>query len=439
MSKPAARIGDMHVCPMCDGPKPHVGGPILPVGVPTVLIGGLPAATVTSQCVCVSPAPDVIVQGSLGVFIGGKPAARLGDKTAHGGTILSGCPTVLIGDLHTGAVISAAAAPSPPCAILSELQKEPTTKEEKQRQAELQQQLEEAFYDNLQNIPEDQRQDAFNTLNHYQQTADAADMARLSQAAYGGKTPLGFERVEGDELSDTFGIQDTYLDDENSGFRAAVFRSTTGGDPEYTVAYAGTDPEWGDIKADLAQGVGMQNEQYDRALMIGANMKEAVGAGGFRTTGHSLGGGLASATSATTGAQGATFNSAGLHPATTRRENGVSDETRAANERNVDAYYNSRDPLNFAQDRRTGFLAGIGAAASWLGNLIGGPIGGAIAGGGVALLGASGALPKAYGNRIEVPAESSGLPTQHGIGDMIELLNAQAQQDLEELKKYFGC
>ena len=43
---PAARVGDMHTCPMSDGPKPHVGGPILPPGAPTVLIGGMPAARV---------------------------------------------------------------------------------------------------------------------------------------------------------------------------------------------------------------------------------------------------------------------------------------------------------------------------------------------------------------------------------------------------------
>lgn len=99
MSQPAARVGDMHTCPMSDGPKPHVGGPILPPGVVTVLIGNMPAATVTSQCVCVSPAPDVILKGSTGVLIGGNPAARVGDVTAHGGVITVGLPTVLIGEL----------------------------------------------------------------------------------------------------------------------------------------------------------------------------------------------------------------------------------------------------------------------------------------------------------------------------------------------------
>lgn len=96
MGQPAARISDMHVCPMFTGPVPHVGGPILPPGCPTVLIGKLPAARMGDMAVCVGP-PDSIVKGSATVLIGGAPAARLGDTTAHGGTIVLGCFTVLIG------------------------------------------------------------------------------------------------------------------------------------------------------------------------------------------------------------------------------------------------------------------------------------------------------------------------------------------------------
>jgi uncharacterized Zn-binding protein involved in type VI secretion len=80
---------------MFDGPKPHVGGPILPPGAPTVLIGGLPAARMGDMCTCVGP-PDTIMKGSALVMIGGKPAARMGDMTAHGGVIVGGYPTVNI-------------------------------------------------------------------------------------------------------------------------------------------------------------------------------------------------------------------------------------------------------------------------------------------------------------------------------------------------------
>lgn len=92
---PAARVSDMHVCPMFTGPVPHVGGPILPPGAVTVLIGGLPAARVSDMCVCVGP-PDLIAMGSTKVLIGGLPAARMGDMTAHGGAIVLGCFTVMI-------------------------------------------------------------------------------------------------------------------------------------------------------------------------------------------------------------------------------------------------------------------------------------------------------------------------------------------------------
>lgn len=122
---PAARLGDMHVCPMITPgvpPVPHVGGPITGPGVPTVLIAGLPAAVLGDMAVCVAPVPDSIVVGSFTVLIAGKPAARMGDNCAHGGTIVIGCPTVMIGDAGGGAgtpqastMIAAKAAAAPFC------------------------------------------------------------------------------------------------------------------------------------------------------------------------------------------------------------------------------------------------------------------------------------------------------------------------------------
>ena len=96
MGTPAARVSDMHVCAQVTAGVPHVGGPVLPPGAPTVLVSGLPAARVGDVAFCVGP-PDVIAAGSGTVLIGGAPAARLGDSTAHGGTVAAGCPTVLIG------------------------------------------------------------------------------------------------------------------------------------------------------------------------------------------------------------------------------------------------------------------------------------------------------------------------------------------------------
>ena len=95
----AARITDMHICPIvtpAQPPIPHKGGPIFGPCVPTVLIGGLPAAVAGHMCSCVGP-PDTIVMGSATVLIGGKPAARMGDLTAHGGSVVLGLVTVMVG------------------------------------------------------------------------------------------------------------------------------------------------------------------------------------------------------------------------------------------------------------------------------------------------------------------------------------------------------
>ncbi|WP_282609185.1 PAAR domain-containing protein [Pelagibius sp. Alg239-R121] len=95
MGMPAARMTDMHTCPMVTGVVPHVGGPIVK-GQPTVLVGKMPAARATDLVTCVGP-PDTIAKGSATVLIGSMPAARMTDMTAHGGIIVAGCPTVLIG------------------------------------------------------------------------------------------------------------------------------------------------------------------------------------------------------------------------------------------------------------------------------------------------------------------------------------------------------
>ena len=101
---PAARLGDMHVCPMVTPgtpPIPHVGGPISGPCAPTVIIGGMLAARVSDMAVCVGP-PDIIVMGSATVITCGQPQARISDQCAHGGKIVAGCPTVIVGDSGGG-------------------------------------------------------------------------------------------------------------------------------------------------------------------------------------------------------------------------------------------------------------------------------------------------------------------------------------------------
>ncbi|MDB5412074.1 MAG: rhsA [Rubritepida sp.] len=96
---PASRISDMHLCPMFTPglpPIPHVGGPVI-TGMVTVITGGMPQARITDTCICAAPIPDLIVKGSVTVLVGGLPAARIGDTCAHGGALITGFPTVMIG------------------------------------------------------------------------------------------------------------------------------------------------------------------------------------------------------------------------------------------------------------------------------------------------------------------------------------------------------
>jgi len=413
MSKPAARIGDMHTCPKIT----HPGGPVA-AGVDTVLIDNMPATVVGDVCTC--KVPDPIVKGSFSVLIGGKPAVRMGDMTAHGGIIIEGCPTVLIG----GDIAESDSACLSPCAILSQLNKDPTNLLEKQQQAKLLKELDQSVHQNLGNIPESERFNALRDLRDYQKTEDALDMAKLSQAAYDGRCVPGFEEVKGEELKKIAVVDEKYLNHPESGFKAKIYKSRIGGEPEYTIAFAGTDPgltDW--TQANIPQAVGLETEQYDRAIILAGNMEDSRGSNGFRVTGHSLGGGLASAASITTGAQGTTFNASGVHPFTTGRPPyGVSETTRANHSGNVDAYYNSNDPLSKVQDNRLKVLTGIGM-------LLGTP--GKVA---VGLLASKGALAKAFGNRIMLPGGGG-----HGIQDVIDSLNGEKQEYLNKLKKHFGC
>jgi len=95
MSKPAARAGDFHTCPAVTSDVPHVGGPLIS-SQSSVLIGGLPAAILNDTAICIGPC-DHISCGSSSVAVSGLPAVRQGDGTVHGGVVVGGCATVLIG------------------------------------------------------------------------------------------------------------------------------------------------------------------------------------------------------------------------------------------------------------------------------------------------------------------------------------------------------
>lgn len=119
---PAARITDNHTCPI------HGGGTDA-TGEPSVLIGFRPAARVSDKLVC-GPAVDVIAEGSPTVLIGFQPAARMGDATTHGGVIVQGERTVLIGIPGQGAALEAAAREGVPFCEICERKRKPVVEEQ---------------------------------------------------------------------------------------------------------------------------------------------------------------------------------------------------------------------------------------------------------------------------------------------------------------------
>ena len=367
---PAARVTDMHVCPLVNGLVPHVGGPILPPCAPTVLTGGLPQARVSDLCTCVGP-PDVIVTGAFNVLVMGMPAARLLDTTAHGGKIVFGWPTVLIGTQGGGSGGGAGGGPVMPAV--------PT-------------------------LPSAE----------CQQLAQAMDDAILANHTYGenGDVPPGYRYVdpstpEGRAELDRLGLTPEMINPppDQSSFRAEVFRRER--PPGYTIAYRGTRPtDTADWESNARQGVGMRSDHYDRALSVAALANDSGEDVSF--AGHSLGGGMASAAAASTGRRATTFNAAGLSEATV----GGYPENAAP----VDAYYTPRDPLSGLQDNREGVLVGATVAAWALSPFAGAGVGGYLAG---REMGSSPVLPRAYGTRRELP-ETEGFWNRMNPANIIE-------------------
>lgn len=319
--RPAARVTDMHVCPMVTPgtpPVPHVGGPIIPPCSPNVITGFMPQARVTDHCICVGPL-DSIVQGSPTVLVNGLQAARIGDLCAHGGTIITGFPTVLIGEVGGGGSPMGAA-------LVAKMPVSPIC-------AELAKQLED--------------------LTH------AQDQAALADAAYSEDPdapppppPEGWSRATAAD-KEALGLVDPETGHDftkypDSNFRADVFSHTNPatGQKTYSIGFKGTTMLSGeDWMSNLKQGAGAETAYYKRAMTI-ARLANDSQPGAVEFTGHSLGGGLASAASAVSGAPATTFNPAGLN-AKTVAQYVDEDEMKAAP---VTSYYVDGEVLHAVND-----------------------------------------------------------------------------------------
>lgn len=213
----------------------------------------------------------------------------------------------------------------------------------------------------LTTVPDD---DAQTALTRLERNNVAVERAKLSAHVYKSDEfnldelgnpaglkepePEGWHMLAGDELTE-HGVSPEMLLDPKSGFKAAMYKSSFERPPKLVIAYAGTEDKK-DIMADLRQGVGFKDQQYDRAMSLATSIANAVDPLDLETTGHSLGGGLASAATAVTGIKGYTFNAAGLHVNTVRREPySISPTAMREQGALIDAYRSTSDPLNNAQ------------------------------------------------------------------------------------------
>jgi len=404
---PAARVTDMHVCPMVTPgtpPVPHVGGPIIPACSPNVITGFMPQARVTDPCTCVGPL-DAIVKGSPTVLVNGLQAARIGDPTVHGGAITTGFPTVLIGEMGSGSVPAGVAlVMKPPTSVVC---------------AELAQQLD--------------------------QLTAAETQAALADATYSEDPdapppppPDGWARATPQDKMD-LGLLDeetgedlTKIDD--SAFRADVFThlDPTTKQKTYSIGFKGTTmTSLEDWKNNLQQGAGTETAYYKQAMDI-ATTASAAKPGAVQFTGHSLGGGMASAASAVSGAPATVFNPAGLHANTVK---GFVDPT-GMKVAPVTAYYVDGEVLHAVNDLpiapdTVGRSVKLRPAKSttW-GDIGAGGLGGAVGGlvGSIpgALFGAAGAYRLARGVRL------------HGM-DAVRPSLAGAAEQVRDQQKANGC
>ena len=145
----------------------------------------------------------------------------------------------------------------------------------------------------------------------------------LKKAGWQRLRPAGDHFLDGsNKVVSIPDLAPSMLRDEQSGFDAAIYRNDQG---QYVVAFRGTDqwfgPEGADIKANGGQALGLTTEQYEQAKFLARSAVRAFGRGNVIFTGHSLGGGLASAAMLATGVPGVTFNAAGLSDNTLRSLN----------------------------------------------------------------------------------------------------------------------
>jgi uncharacterized Zn-binding protein involved in type VI secretion len=318
MSDPiAARKGDHHVCVQ------HVGKDIMPACATTILVGGQPAARVTDLVECEGAPPDIIQIGEPTVLLQGQMAARFGDGTNHGGLIDEGCPTVIIGKM--------------------------TDADKRMRLLARLQMIDAARRKAASMPPGAERDRLSGAAERLAQNNRAVEDARLVNDVYRTSgAPEGWSRVTQDQLPPE--LRNATFHDPSSGFYSDLYRSDIDG--SYRLVFRGTEMEtWSQwegndwLRGNLPQGMGFEGTQHTQAVELSRQVAGVYG-GNMGITGHSLGGGLASAGSLASGVPATTFNAAGIHGDTYDRYGLDRSQANGL----IDAYQVDGDVLTWAQE-----------------------------------------------------------------------------------------
>ena len=248
--------------------------------------------------------------------------------------------------------------------------------------------------------------------NRLERDTAALQHALLSQSVYQtGTAPEGWTNISDDPKAlAKYGLAPSDLKiSGDSNFSAQVYvpdPAVFGDSMKPTVAFKGTEPtNWEDWANNLAQGVDMNAPYYEKAVAIGEKLRKR--GANVDITGHSLGGGLASAASQASGLPADTFNAAGLNEHTVKRYGGTVHDSA------INAYRVDGEILTGIQEQ------------SLTGTLVGGL--------GKVIL--SHFMPDAKGAPIELPGHGLNPIARHGMDQVIDGLEARIAEDQEKLKQ----
>lgn len=280
------------------------------------------------------------------------------------------------------------------------------------------------------------------------------EQAKLSEDVYDPEKgpPPGWKNISDDpEALGKYGLSPDQLEKPPSEFRAQMYEpdpAVFGSDMKPTVAFKGTTfSSKADWKNNGAQALGLEADYYKKAVGIGGNL--AKNGADVQVAGHSLGGGLASAASGTSGLNGTTFNAAGLAGST------IADSGGAVVPSKINAYRVSGEVLTNTQELSLGSALTAYGVGGVVGGVIGGVVGffaggvgaipGALAGAatGAKIAGVSKTVismlaPNAVGTPYELPGTGLDPVDRHSMDQVIAGMEQQIDEDQAKLEEATG-